>query len=83
MKNIEILKNGQVRVNGEIANYDNLLSVIDPIGEYETSEGNKIVFFPYQEGHIELLLDSDFEHGESVNYTTCTFEELMENYNIV
>lgn len=82
MKTIEILDRGQVRVNGEVADYDNLLANLDPIGEYETEDCGTLVLFNHPDGIIELLLDGDFIHGESANFTTCSFEEIMSNYNI-
>jgi hypothetical protein len=81
-KSIEILDDSRVRVNGEKADYDNLLSELDPIGEYETCDGYTLVLFPYGNGYIEYLLDSCYEHGESAIYTESTFEHIMDSYQI-
>lgn len=77
---IKINENGTVRVNDEVANYDNLLETIDPIGEYKTSEGKTIVLFPFENGFIEYLLNGSFASGESANYTEMTFEEISDYY---
>lgn len=82
MENVTINENGTVRVNGEVANYDNLLEVLSPFGEYETEESGTLVLFPYKDGHIELLLDGSFASGEEANFTDLSFEEIMEYYNV-
>jgi len=36
MENLTINENGTVRIGGEVADYDGLLEILSPIGEYET-----------------------------------------------
>ena len=79
---VTINENGTVRVNGEVADYDNLLEVTNPVGEYKTSDGKTLVLFDYENGFIEYFLDTSFASGESANFTELTFDEIMEYYEI-
>jgi len=82
MENLTINENGTVRIGGEVADYDGLLEILSPIGEYETEEAGTLVLFPFKGGDIELLLDGSFGSGEEANFTDLSFEEIMEYFNV-
>ena len=79
---IDIKEKGIVRVNGDIANYGNLLQHLNLVGEFKTNDSGTIVLFEYGNKFIEYLLDSCFASGESANFTDLTFEEIMDYYKI-
>ena len=82
MNTLKINENGTVTVNGEVANYDNLLESLTCVGEYETKDCGKLALFECEGGYIEYLLDSCFASGESTNYTSLSFDDIMNYYEV-
>lgn len=82
MATLKINENGTVRVDNEVANYDNLVEACNPLGEYKTKSVGTLVLFETENGFIEYLLDTCFDSGESANFTEMSFDELMEYYEI-
>jgi len=80
---ITIKENGAVRINDEVADLDNLIEQLNPIGEYKTSDGKTLVLFKHDKGFIEYLLNSTFASGEQANFTEMSYSEIMEYYEVI
>lgn len=78
---VEIDEKGRVRVNGEVADYENLNENLNLVGEYETAECGQLAIFRYKEGFIEFMIDGSFASGEEANYTTLSLDEVLDYYN--
>ena len=82
MKKVEILKNGKVRIGGEVADFDSLHLTLKFVETIKTLNGDADLF-KVDGGYVKYLKDSSFIHGEKANFTSLSIAALKAGYPLL